>query len=75
MPGGILALNLTGMVGCFYYFFCEPLWAPLGIRSRVMAACEKHSEKTLKEFSDDPYWIKAVINAYTATYNEAESGN
>ena len=32
-------------------------------------------KKTLKEFADDPYWIKAVINAYTATYNEAEAGN
>ena len=28
------------------------------------------SEKTLAEFADDPYWIKAVISAYTATYNE-----
>ena len=33
------------------------------------------SEKTLAEFADDPYWIKAVISAYTATYNEAEAGN
>ena len=32
-------------------------------------------EKTLAEFADDPYWIKAVINAYTATYNEAEAKN
>ena len=33
------------------------------------------SEETLAEFADDPYWIKGVINAYTATYSEAESGN
>ena len=33
------------------------------------------NKKTLEEFADDPYWIKAVINAYTATYNEAEAGN
>ena len=33
------------------------------------------TKKALKEFADDPYWIKAVINAYTATYNEAEAGN
>ena len=33
------------------------------------------NKKTLSEFADDPYWIKAVINAYTSTYNEAESGN
>ena len=32
-------------------------------------------KKTLKEFADDPYWIKAVINAYSTTYNEAELGN
>ena len=32
-------------------------------------------EEALEEFADDPYWIKAVINAYTDTYNEAESGN
>ena len=31
--------------------------------------------KELKEFVDDPYWIKAVINAYVSTYNEAELGN
>ena len=31
--------------------------------------------KNLKEFVDDPYWIKAVINAYVSTYNEAELGN
>jgi hypothetical protein len=33
------------------------------------------SKKTLGEFADDPYWVKAVISAYTATYNEAEVGN
>lgn len=33
------------------------------------------SKKALAEFADDPYWIKAVISAYTSTYNEAESGN
>lgn len=33
------------------------------------------TSKNLSEFADDPYWIKAVINAYISTYNEAELGN
>ena len=31
--------------------------------------------KNVTELADDPYWIKGVISAYTATYNEAELGN
>lgn len=33
------------------------------------------SKKTAEEFADDPYWIKAVIGAYTSSYTEAEAGN
>jgi len=33
------------------------------------------NSKSLAELADDPYWIKGVISAYTATYNEAELGN
>ena len=31
--------------------------------------------KNVADLADDPYWIKGVISAYTATYNEAELGN
>ena len=33
------------------------------------------SKATLKEFADDVDWLKAVLNAYTATYSEGEAGN
>lgn len=32
-------------------------------------------KKTLEEFADDPFWIKAVVAAYTASFTEAEAGN
>lgn len=30
---------------------------------------------TLKEFSDDPYWIRGVLKAYTETFDGARQGN
>lgn len=30
---------------------------------------------TLKEFSDDPYWIRGVLKAYTDTFDGARLGN
>jgi hypothetical protein len=33
------------------------------------------SGKELEEFADDVDWVKAVLGAYTKTYEGAESGN
>ena len=33
------------------------------------------SKELLKEFADDVDWLKSVLNAYTSTYSEAETGN
>ena len=33
------------------------------------------NSKNLSELADDPYWIKSVLSAYSATYSEAELGN
>ena len=33
------------------------------------------SSKELEEFADDVDWVKAVLGAYTKTYEGAESGN
>jgi hypothetical protein len=30
---------------------------------------------TLKEFVDDPYWIRGVLKAYTETFEGARAGN
>ncbi len=29
----------------------------------------------VKEFADDPYWIRAVLKAYTETFDGARTGN
>ena len=33
------------------------------------------SLEALKEFSDDPYWIRGVLKAYTETFDGAKQGN
>lgn len=33
------------------------------------------SQATMKEFSDDPYWIRGVLKAYTETFEGARLGN
>ena len=33
------------------------------------------SLESLKEFSDDPYWIRGVLKAYTETFDGAKQGN
>jgi hypothetical protein len=33
------------------------------------------TQAALKEFADDPYWIRGVLNAYTETYKGGELGN
>jgi hypothetical protein len=33
------------------------------------------SQATLKEFADDPYWIRGVLKAYTGTFESAREGN
>lgn len=33
------------------------------------------SSEMLKEFADDPYWIRGVLSAYTETFEGAKSGN
>tara|TARA_B100001939_G_C16908849_1_gene603627 strand:+ start:897 stop:1223 length:327 start_codon:yes stop_codon:yes gene_type:complete len=33
------------------------------------------SQATMKEFSDDPYWIRGVLSAYTQTFEGAKLGN
>jgi len=33
------------------------------------------SMEALKEFSDDPYWIRGVLKAYTETFDGAKAGN
>jgi len=34
-----------------------------------------YSSETLKEFADDPYWIRGVLSAYTETFEGAKVGN
>ena len=33
------------------------------------------SQTAVKEFADDPYWIRGVLKAYTETFNAAREGN
>jgi hypothetical protein len=33
------------------------------------------SQAAVKEFADDPYWIRGVLKAYTETFNAAREGN
>ena len=33
------------------------------------------SIETVREFSDDPYWIRGVLKAYTSTFEGARAGN
>lgn len=33
------------------------------------------SQSALKEFADDPYWIRGVLSAYTETFEGAKLGN
>jgi len=33
------------------------------------------SQATMKEFADDPYWIRGVLSAYTETFEGARLGN
>lgn len=33
------------------------------------------SQAALKEFADDPYWIRGVLKAYTETFDAARQGN
>ena len=33
------------------------------------------SQAMMKEFSDDPYWIRGVLKAYTETFEGARLGN
>lgn len=33
------------------------------------------SIETLTEFSDDPYWVRGVLKAYTETFEGAKEGN
>lgn len=33
------------------------------------------SIETLTEFSDDPYWVRGVLKAYTETFDGAKEGN
>ena len=33
------------------------------------------SQATMKEFADDPYWIRGVLSAYTETFEGAKLGN
>lgn len=32
-------------------------------------------QATMKEFADDPYWIRGVLKAYTETFEGARLGN
>lgn len=32
------------------------------------------TQETMKEFADDPYWMRAVLKAYTATF-DGSTGN
>ena len=34
-----------------------------------------YSSEMLKEFADDPYWIRGVLSAYTETFEGAKVGN
>ena len=33
------------------------------------------SQAAVKEFADDPYWIRGVLKSYTETFNAAREGN
>jgi hypothetical protein len=33
------------------------------------------SLEAIREFSDDPYWIRGVLKAYTETFDGAKAGN
>lgn len=33
------------------------------------------SPEAVKEFTDDPYWIRGVLKAYTETFDGAKAGN
>lgn len=33
------------------------------------------SQVAMKEFADDPYWIRGVLSAYTETFEGAKLGN
>ena len=33
------------------------------------------SMEAVKEFADDPYWMRGVLKAYTSTFDGAQAGN